>query len=234
MADFGGIPVREFSIVDVLSYFIPGAVMLFAVHTGQFFREVYPVVFSIDNVGLRIFLLLVGSYLVGHALHFPAVKLGNVIKRLIGRPVVFLARMEEKRLSWFKRRLRNDFPVPYKKALINALMDYWALDSENCKTVDESNYYALCELLVEHSCPNAWIIHERFYSTGSLLRAMVLPTVLLGIVLLKSSFLVAILLFFSTICFCFRYYSLEVAGTKQIYNGFYLFYLSSKKSRSPE
>lgn len=230
MVELGKVPVREFSIVDVLSYFLPGAVMLFGIYLCKYFKNLYGLI-KIENIAIQIFLLIIVSYLIGHVLHFPAVVIGGFINKLIGEPTIYLANPEEKQVVKFKAKLRNDFPIEFKKSLYNALTDFWTISNKNSNNSRIIQYCTLSEVLVEDACPNAWIIHERFYSTSNLLKALIIPTIFLGIVLFKHSIFLAISLFISSLIFGYRYYSLYVTCVKQIYNGFYLFYLTSFKKK---
>lgn len=224
MAELGKFPVREFSIVEILSYFFPGVTLMYSLYIGGYIARPFQMA-SLDLTnGLNLFLLTLASYLLGYVLHVPSVMLGRYIKRFVGNPVVYLIDPDSKAVGKFKRNMRGDFPKELKRMLRSVIIDYWT-DKNDRSDVSPSQYYTLCEALVEDACPNAWMIHERFYSNSNLSRAMILPVGFMGFVFLPSHVLVSLALFVSAFIFAYRFISLDTASIKQIYSGFYIFYL---------
>ena len=225
MVDFGKLPLKEFSIVEVLSYFIPGVIVVYTIYIGCYLKHLYPLI-VIDNIAVQLFLLAIASYLVGYVLHFPAVLIGRCIKRLVGNPVEYLIDPDDKSTSRFQRKLREDFPIELKKMLRKVILEYWT-DSNQMVNISPSQYYTLCEALVEDACPNAWMIHERFYSNSNLSRAMILPSLFLGSVILRYNIVLGAVLFVSSAVLTFRFITLNISSIKQVYSGFYIFYLTT-------
>lgn len=233
MADLGSLSVKEFSLLDILTYFIPGAVALFAMYAGGCFTSVLPAVPL--NAVLETGWVILGSYLAGHALHYPAVLVGRCVQNILGSPVKYLLDITPGPDGW-RKKLRKDFSPEYKDALRSALKEYWAVGRPGIdRTLPAGQYYALSEALLEQHYTNAWVIHERFYITANLMRALVVPVASLAVVTLGFSKMLAILLFLCAMVFAYRFHLLNIEATKQIYNGFYLYYrvqLSDKTVRN--
>jgi len=215
--------------VEVLSYFIPGVVIVYTIHIGGYLQQLYPLI-VVENVAIQLFLLTIASYLVGYVFHFPAVLVGRYAKRLVGNPVEYLIDPDNNSPNLLRRKLREDFPTELKEKLRDAIFEYWTHPNEG-EHADPSHYYNLCEALVEDACPNAWMIHERFYSNSNLSRAMIIPTLFLGYVILPHSVVLSILLFTSAIVLVFRFLTLNISSIKQVYSSFYIFHLTISEAK---
>ena len=219
--------MKYFSLVDTLTYLIPGGVVLLALRAGGLFDGLGASVFP-EETTIRVSACLVAAFLVGFVMHYPATLVGRLVLRILGNPSAYLLATEKSSHCRVVTSIRCDFPEDYRKNLQEALAKHWHRQVEGTK-YSYGQYYALCEALMEDSYPNAWSIHERFYTAANLSRAMILPALLLGLMLLKFSLLIAVIVVASSFVFAYRFFTLLLAATKQVLNTFYLHEIAKTK-----
>lgn len=219
--------IKQFGIVDIFTYFVPGVIFLFAIRMSKYF-DVLEENFSFENSTIEIFLLVLASYIVGHMLHFPSVLIGRLINKIFGSPTRFLADPNEGHTSSLTKYLRSDFPLDHKQILRDSLDKHWQCREHLGVDVSRTRHYALCEILVEEYHPNSWMIHERFYSAANMSRAMIIPMCILAVVVWDFSWPLSVALGISCFLSAYRYYTLNVTAIKQIYDTFYLHFLKGQ------
>jgi len=221
-------PIKEFSIVDILTYFIPGAAFLFGLYIGGIF-EPLETLFNLNNETLIISLLVISSYIIGHIIHYPAVLFGRIIVKLVGAPQIYLLDVNSNKVLFLKDKLRSDFSREYKIELNKALQSFWHREPADYDCTKVCGYYDRCEVLVEEYHPRAWAIHERFYTSANLTRALIIPVASIAIVIWNDAIILSIFSLIGCLILGYRYYVLTVSAVKQIYNMFFLHYLKNCK-----
>lgn len=222
------------SIVDILIYLIPGTLTVAAFYLSGYFENSFQEILKKDAI-IVVLMVLGAGYVVGHIMHLPATWIGTTINKILGDPIVYLIVPEKKEINFngFKAKLRQlraklkqDFANNYKLRLREMLLKYWKVH-DNSGSLDISQHFALSEILCENKYPHSWEVHERFYLRSCLLRGMILPLFLLGIVLffVNSMIITSLLAFFGCLVCAIRYHSLLTVSIMQIYNQFYDFCL---------
>ena len=218
--------MKYFSVVDALTYIIPGSVLIFAMKICNVLTEIRAA-FAFEDSTLLIPTYVIAAYLIGFVMHFPAVLVGRSIVKIFGNPAKYLSQCPPEGNSRFIKNIRRDYSNDFKNSLHEAMVNYWHSQKTKTSHFGYGQYYELCEALIEDSYKNAWDIHERFYTSANLSRAMIIPIIILGISIWSVSIPYAIILLISSIVFGYRYYTLLIAASKQVLNTFYLHYLDS-------
>lgn len=197
----GQLIIGGFNLFHVLTYIIPGLVAVFVINLYTEVESFLPV---IDNDYIRLLMIIILSYIVGHVMHFPSIYAGKIVDRII-----------RVRLLDEKRQSKHGFSDSFKTELLALLKKKWG-------EIDNHSYYHLCEVLVENNCPNVWRVHHRWYSVSNFLRALIIPFLIIGYVVMSYSIPGLIICIFSAIVIAHRYRITKLMSQKQIYLGFYV------------
>jgi len=209
-----------FNVVDALTYIIPGGIMLLVFRISAFIPGVGDLL-RFEDAPVTLASYVVGSFLIGFVLHYPAVLCGRIIVKGLGAPVSCLLELDRKKCRGLLRRFRSDYGREYKEKLVIALREYWHCEGDSGRGFGASRYYALCEALIEEKCPKAWNIHERFYLSANLARGMIIPSSAVAVSMWPHSRVLAVAISLGTVVFAVRYYQLLISATKQIFDAFY-------------
>ncbi len=217
--------------VEFFLYVIPGSVSLFAFKASRFGGELFSL-FNATNPALYGFGFIIAAFIVGHLFHYPSVFTGRLLNRVWGDPAKYLLDVSTTSKKPFTVKQMGNYSPEYRRVLLNSLETFWRIGTKDRSAPGGSlhEYLSLAEVFVEEVCPNAWQVHERFYLTSNLMRALIIPTVLLSAAFARKNWVVSVSLLIGAFFFAKRYHLLYVQNVKQILNSFYFGFLAASSS----